>query len=77
MPAQFQVPTDDGWQLAMEYRPAEGPQLGICVLVHAMMCDRRTMDRPRGGGLASVLCTGYWCTFLLADLLPCRAPACV
>ena len=46
------VQTDDGWILRGERRPNEGP---VVVLGHAMMVDRRTLDRPRGAGLASVL----------------------
>lgn len=49
-----EVRTDDGWILRGERRgPASAP--AVVVLGHAMMVDRRTMDRPRGAGLASTL----------------------
>lgn len=49
--------TDDGWLLRGELVALEGPSppRAIAVLAHAMMADRRTMDRPRGMGLASTL----------------------
>lgn len=43
---------DDGWILRGERLPGEGP---VVVCGHAMMVDRRTLDRPRGSGLASTL----------------------
>ncbi len=45
---------DDGWILRGERRRNDrGPAVVMCG--HAMMVDRRTLDRPRGGGLASTL----------------------
>ena len=35
--------------------PAAGTARGVVVAGHAMMCNRSTLDRPPGGGLASVL----------------------
>ena len=44
--------TDDGWILRGERLRGPGP---LVVCGHAMMVDRRTLDRPRGEGLASAL----------------------
>lgn len=50
------VRCDDGWILRGERLPrADAP---VVVLGHAMMVGRRTLDRPRGGGLASALHAG-------------------
>lgn len=46
------VTTDDAWTLRGDRR-GDGPV--VAVLGHAMMVDRRTMDRPAGQGLASEL----------------------
>jgi predicted alpha/beta hydrolase len=46
--------TQDGWELRGE-TIAAGDGRGVAVLGHAMMVSRRTMDRPRGRGLASAL----------------------
>ncbi len=43
---------DDGWILRGERRPNGGH---VVVCGHAMMVDRRTLDRPSGSGLASAL----------------------
>ena len=48
--------TDDRWRLRGAHL-APTSAAGVCaVLGHAMMVDRRTLDRPRGHGLASTLC---------------------
>ena len=56
--------TEDGWSLAIEHRAAEGTPWGVVVCGHAMMCNRNTLDRPRGEGLVSVLAAAgletYW-----------------
>lgn len=44
--------TGDGWLLRGERLRGEGP---VVVCGHAMMVDRRTLDRPPGHGLASAL----------------------
>ena len=49
------VETSDGWELAVESIPATGPARATLLLGHAMMTDRRSLDRPRGEGLASTL----------------------
>ncbi len=46
------VRCDDGWILRGQRMPGPGP---VVVCGHAMMVDRRTLDRPRGAGLASAL----------------------
>jgi alpha-beta hydrolase superfamily lysophospholipase len=44
----------DGWTLRGEWLIPEQPR-AVVVLSHAMMVNRRTLDRPRGRGLASTL----------------------
>lgn len=51
---QEQITTQDGWRLSVELLVPESP-IGVVVLGHAMMVNRRTMDKPKGKGLASVL----------------------
>lgn len=46
--------TDDGWTLRGERLVCEDAPV-VVVLGHAMMVDRRTLDRPAGAGLASTL----------------------
>jgi predicted alpha/beta hydrolase len=53
-PHPIEAITDDGWTLRGDLLPVDQPR-AAAVLGHAMMTDRRTMDRPRGGGLASTL----------------------
>ncbi len=48
------IHTEDGWTLRGE-RLVEDRAPVVAVLGHAMMVDRRTMDRPAGAGLASTL----------------------
>ena len=59
------VVANDGWTLAIEIRRASDPK-GVVLMTHAMMVDRRTLDRPKGEGLASVLLAAGW-TVMLAD----------
>ncbi len=59
--------TADGWTLSVQHLPAQGPVRGVAVLGHAMMVDRRSMDRPPGRGLASTIAAAGW-HVLLADL---------
>jgi len=63
----FRVSTDDGVALALERIPARGKALGAAFLAHAMMANRRTLDRPRGAGLASRLAAAGVETYV-ADL---------
>jgi predicted alpha/beta hydrolase len=49
-----EIATDDGWKLVADVHEPRTPH-AVAVLSHAMMVDRRTMDRPAGGGLASAL----------------------
>jgi len=46
--------TADGWALVADVSVPPAPR-AVAVLGHAMMVDRRTMDRPRGQGLMSTL----------------------
>lgn len=46
--------TEDGWTLRGERLVNDGAK-AVAVLGHAMMVDRRTLDRPAGAGLASTL----------------------
>jgi oxygen-independent coproporphyrinogen-3 oxidase len=48
------VACDDGWLLRGELLVPPRPQ-AVVIAGHAMMVDRRTLDRPRGEGLASHL----------------------
>ncbi|HJL16142.1 MAG TPA: alpha/beta hydrolase [Sandaracinaceae bacterium LLY-WYZ-13_1] len=48
------IRTADGWLLRGEHLPKPDAP-AVVVLGHAMMVDRRTLDRPRGHGLASTL----------------------
>lgn len=49
------LPTADGEELAADLYLPSGRPRGLALLGHAMMVDRRTMDRPKGRGLASAL----------------------
>lgn len=51
----MQIETSDGVFLHVDPLAAEGERVGIAVLLHAMMVDRRSLDRPRGRGLATTL----------------------
>lgn len=49
------ITTQDAWHLRGEVL-SEGEKLQpVAILLHAMMATRKTMDRPRGQGLGSVL----------------------
>jgi len=51
--AAVSIVTADGWTLRGEEIAPQGEPRGVAVLAHAMMVNRRTMDRPKGQGLAS------------------------
>ena len=55
MPTRILLPTPDGHTLVADLHLPDGSPKGLALLGHAMMVDRRTMDRPKGHGLASVL----------------------
>ncbi len=59
-----EVRAGDGWTLKGTLRSPERPR-GIAVLLHAMMVDGRTWDRPTGGGFASFLQTRSWATLTI------------
>lgn len=63
----MKVEAADGWVLDVRRLPAEGPRRGVAVLGHAMMVDRRSLDRPAGEGFASLLAQRGW-EVLLADV---------
>jgi predicted alpha/beta hydrolase len=48
------ITTDDFWQLTIDVLTPNNP-IGVVVAGHAMMVNRKTLDRPRGSGLASKL----------------------
>lgn len=53
----FHLQTTDGARLVVEHIPASGEPVGALWCAHAMMANRRSLDRPRGSGMASVLAT--------------------
>ncbi len=55
MSEPFHLVDADGWALAVSEFPAHGETRGVVIAGHAMMCNRRSLDRPRGQGLASTL----------------------
>ena len=62
----FSVACADGWVLAGDL-VVDAPPVAGAVVGHAMMVDRRTLDRPHGRGLASALAAaGVAC--VVADL---------
>ena len=63
----MKVVAADGWTLDVLRIPATSPRRGVAVLGHAMMVDRRSMDRPEGAGFASLLASRGWEVWL-ADL---------
>jgi predicted alpha/beta hydrolase len=50
----LEVVAPDGWRLRGELHVPPSPR-AVAVVGHAMMVDRRTLDRPRGGGFISHL----------------------
>jgi predicted alpha/beta hydrolase len=63
----FETTTRDGWTLRGDWlEPACEPSAAV-VLAHAMFVNRKTLDRPAGGGLASTL-VGHGFAVLNADL---------
>jgi predicted alpha/beta hydrolase len=56
----------DGWRLRADFLLPPSPR-AVAVVSHAMMVDRRTLDRPRGRGLVSHL-AGRGIAVLWADL---------
>jgi len=63
----FEVSTADAIRLRVEHIPASAPAVGAMWCGHAMMANRKSLDRPRGGGLASVLAR-HGLEVYLADL---------
>jgi len=56
----MRVLTPDGWSLAARHHEATGEPRGIALLLHAMMVDGRSMERPAGRGLAQFLAGEGW-----------------
>ncbi|MHC4831242.1 MAG: alpha/beta hydrolase, partial [Planctomycetota bacterium] len=52
---QIEAVTQDALRLCVEHVPAVGEPRGAVMVGHAMMANRRSVDRPRGKGLASTL----------------------
>ncbi len=57
---RFWVETADGWRLDLLHLPAAGSARGAILAGHAMMVDRRSLDRPEGGGMLSFLASQGW-----------------
>jgi len=51
----FEARTGDGWRLELEEIAAPAGARAACLLGHAMMTNRRSLDRPAGRGMASAL----------------------
>jgi predicted alpha/beta hydrolase len=51
----FEVVCADGWRLRGEITVGDLPPVAVAIVGHAMMVDRRTLDRPAGRGLVSHL----------------------
>lgn len=47
--------TSDGWTLRGQVSAEHADARFVVILLHAMMAGRKSMDRPRGAGLGSVL----------------------
>jgi predicted alpha/beta hydrolase len=61
------IRTEDDAELVVEQREPRGRARAVVLLSHAMMASRRSLDRPRGQGLASTLVDAGF-RVLLADL---------
>ncbi|MCB9676771.1 MAG: alpha/beta fold hydrolase [Alphaproteobacteria bacterium] len=55
MKPDWTVTTEDSITLGAKVTPPVGEPVGDVVLLHAMMVDARSVDRPPGAGLASTL----------------------
>ena len=56
----MRIRCEDGVELHADRLSAVGEPRGVMVILHAMMADRRSMDRPSGAGLASTLAQRGW-----------------
>lgn len=52
---RIELQTNDGWTLVGDLLLPQSEPWALALLGHAMMVDRRTLDRPAGRGLASTL----------------------
>lgn len=57
---RYRVTCRDGQELDVLRLPPSGERRGVAVVGHAMMVDRRSMDRPEGAGFASTLAAAGW-----------------
>ena len=57
--------TSDGSRIVVEKRAPDGAPRGLLLLTHAMMVDRRSLDRPQGHGLASLWRDAGWEVWLV------------
>ncbi|MCP4873801.1 MAG: alpha/beta fold hydrolase [Proteobacteria bacterium] len=57
---RYKVECDDGWTLDVLHIPAVGEAKGSVVLGHAMMVDRRSLDRPQGAGFGTAMAEAGW-----------------
>ncbi len=62
---EFFIVTADGWRLAILGRQAIGPPCGVVLAGHAMMANRRSLDRPRGNGLITTFVEAGFHTYAL------------
>lgn len=53
-PLTHRIPAGE-WSLAASEFPASGDPRGVVIVGHAAACNRKTLDRPSGSGLASAL----------------------
>lgn len=57
---RYTVACADGQTLDVLHIPAVGEARGSAVLGHAMMVDRRSLDRPQGAGFATAVAQAGW-----------------
>jgi predicted alpha/beta hydrolase len=62
---ELEVTAEDGWRLSLERREPAGEARGAVLVSHAMMANRRSLDRPAGQGLCSVLLEAGYVTYAL------------
>ena len=52
---RLELPTSDGWELALYEYPLKKKPKAAALCLHAIMADSRTLDAPAGSGLCSIL----------------------
>ena len=63
--SELSFESSDGWKLSVLCREPAGTAQGVVLLSHAMMANRRSLDRPTGRGLASTLNLRGFVTYAL------------